>query len=84
MQIHWTAELTTDLPVSDHDVATWLCRHRPELIRQLGRGSRPPRSVQVEHFMARSSHFANAVRVIYARAMHLVPSHAAPRVRRAA
>ena len=82
MQVHWTGELSTQLPITDIDVAAWICSERPEMVRRLDTsGAAHPDPALTLEFMQRQPHFANAARLLYARAMHLVPPHAVPRLR---
>ena len=81
MKVHWTGELSTHLPITDSDVAAWLCSEHPEMVRRLDSAtSSRPTPEDTLQFMQRQAHFANAARLLYARAMNLVPPHALPRL----
>lgn len=82
MQLQWVGTITTDLPVTSAQVAQWVARERPELVRRLHGAAQAPTAAQVETFMGVQPHFAQTLAGLYAQAHGLLPAGAELRVRR--
>lgn len=81
MQVHWRGQLSTHLPVADADVAEWISRNQPQLMRRMHTDAGEVDADQIAAFMQVQPHFANAARLLYARAHRLVPQDATPAAR---